>query len=67
MPAYIMKRLLAVVPVLFGLSVIVFLVMALIPGDTATAILGAYATPENVERINRGNALVPLVHFFGSR
>lgn len=53
MPAYIAKRLLAVVPVLFGLSVIVFLVMALIPGDTATAILGAYATPENVARINR--------------
>ena len=53
MPAYILKRLIAVVPVLFGLSIIVFLVMALIPGDTATAILGAYATPENVERINR--------------
>ena len=53
MSAYILKRLIAVVPVLFGLSIIVFLVMALIPGDTATAILGAYATPENVERINR--------------
>ncbi|KPF58568.1 ABC transporter permease [Rhizobium sp. AAP116] len=53
MSAYILKRLIALVPVLFGLSIIVFLVMALIPGDTATAILGAYATPENVERINR--------------
>ncbi|MCJ8240558.1 ABC transporter permease [Peteryoungia algae] len=62
MPAYILKRLIAVVPVLFGLSVIVFLVMALIPGDTATAILGAYATPENVERINRDLGLdKPLV------
>ncbi|EYR84058.1 ABC transporter permease [Shinella sp. 838] len=62
MPAYIMKRLLAVVPVLFGLSVIVFFVMALIPGDTATAILGAYATPENVARINRDLGLdKPLV------
>ena len=27
--------------------------MALIPGDPATAILGSYATPENVERLNR--------------
>lgn len=62
MPAYILKRLVAVVPVLFGLSIIVFLVMALIPGDTATAILGAYATPENVERINRDLGLdQPLV------
>ncbi|MHC1551366.1 ABC transporter permease [Phyllobacterium sp. K27] len=53
MLTYMLKRLLAVIPVIFGLSVIVFLVMALIPGDTATAILGSYATPENVERINR--------------
>ncbi|OHV72760.1 ABC transporter permease [Ensifer sp. LCM 4579] len=53
MRTYILKRLIAVVPVLVGLSVIVFLVMAMIPGDTATAILGPYATPENVERINR--------------
>ncbi|MCO5732240.1 ABC transporter permease [Rhizobium sp. SSA_523] len=62
MTSYIAKRLLAVVPVLLGLSVIVFLVMALIPGDPATAILGSYATPENVERINRDLGLdKPLV------
>lgn len=62
MQAYVLKRLVAVVPVLFGLSIIVFLVMALIPGDTATAILGSYATPENVERINRDLGLdKPLV------
>ncbi len=53
MASYIAKRLLAMIPVLFGLSVIVFLIMALIPGDTATAILGSYATPENVARVNR--------------
>ncbi|MCH8553412.1 MAG: ABC transporter permease [Natronospirillum sp.] len=49
---YIGKRLLLMIPVLFGLSIIVFLIMALIPGDPAQAILGAYATPENVARIN---------------
>ena len=53
MLAYIGKRLLAAIPVLFGLSVIVFLIIALIPGDPATAILGSFATPENVERLNR--------------
>jgi peptide/nickel transport system permease protein len=52
MAAYVAKRLLAVIPVLFGLSIIVFLMMALIPGDPATAILGNYATPENVARLN---------------
>ncbi|MCW2309018.1 ABC transporter permease [Rhodobium gokarnense] len=53
MSAYIAKRLLAAIPVLFGLTVIVFLIMAMIPGDPATAILGSYATPENVARLNR--------------
>lgn len=53
MPAYIARRLLHTVPVLLGLTVIVFLIMAMIPGDPATAILGSYATPENVERLNR--------------
>jgi peptide/nickel transport system permease protein len=51
--SYIIKRLLAVVPVLFGLTVIAFAIMAAIPGDPATAILGSYATPENVEKLNR--------------
>ena len=53
MTAYIAKRLLALIPVLFGLTLIVFLIMALIPGDPSRAILGAYATPENLERLNR--------------
>ncbi len=53
MAAYIAKRLLAAIPVLFGLTIIVFLIMAMIPGDPATAILGSYATPENVARLNR--------------
>ncbi|WP_206452746.1 ABC transporter permease [Aurantimonas marina] len=53
MAAYIAKRLIAAIPVLFGLTIIVFLIMAMIPGDPATAILGSYATPENVARLNR--------------
>ncbi len=53
MASYILKRLLYAIPVIIGLSVIVFGIMALIPGDPALAILGSYATPENVARINR--------------
>jgi hypothetical protein len=53
MGGYILKRILSAVPVLLGITVIVFLIMAMIPGDPATAILGSYATPENVERLNR--------------
>ena len=53
MIAYIIKRLLSAIPVLLGISIIVFIIMALIPGDPATAILGSFATPENVEKLNR--------------
>ncbi len=53
MTGYILKRLLSAIPVLFGITLIVFLIMAMIPGDPATAILGSYATPENVEKLNR--------------
>ena len=53
MGGYILKRLISAVPVLFGITIIVFLIMSLIPGDPATAILGSYATPENVEKLNR--------------
>ncbi|MBV9114219.1 MAG: ABC transporter permease [Hyphomicrobiales bacterium] len=52
MGAYILRRLLLMVPVLFGVTVIVFLVISLIPGDPAKAILGTFATPENVAKVN---------------
>lgn len=62
MTGYILKRLISAIPVLLGITVIVFLIMALIPGDPATAILGSYATPENVEKLNRDLGLdKPLV------
>lgn len=62
MTGYIFKRLISAIPVLLGISVIVFLIMAMIPGDPATAILGSYATPENVEKLNRDLGLdKPLV------
>lgn len=59
---YLIKRLILAIPVLLGVSVIVFLVMVLIPGDPATAILGAYATPENLARLREELGLdKPLV------
>jgi len=62
MGGYILKRLVSAIPVLLGITIIVFLIMAMIPGDPATAILGSYATPENVEKLNRDLGLdKPLV------
>ncbi len=62
MLAYTLKRLLLAIPVLFGISIIVFGIMAMIPGDPAQAILGAYATEENLARLRADLGLdKPLV------
>ena len=45
---FIVRRLLGVIPVLFGLSIILFAFVHLLPGDPATAILGQHATPERI-------------------
>jgi peptide/nickel transport system permease protein len=40
MSSYVIKRILVLIPTLLGISVIVFLVMRLIPGDTISAMIG---------------------------
>jgi peptide/nickel transport system permease protein len=49
---YLIQRLLSAIPVVLGITLIVFFIISLIPGDPATAILGSYATPENVKLLN---------------
>ncbi|MFC4619269.1 ABC transporter permease [Camelliibacillus cellulosilyticus] len=56
MLAYSVRRLLALIPVLIGMSLIVFGIIRAIPGDPAMAILGEKATPE---------ALASLRHVLG--
>lgn len=46
---YILKRLLGLLPVLFGITLLVFMFLHLIPGDPATVLLGERGTPEQVE------------------
>ncbi len=48
---YILRRVLGAIPVLFGLSVALFLFLRLLPGDPAEAILGQHATPELIKQI----------------
>lgn len=50
--SFLLRRLIGVIPVIIGLSLIVFLLMAMIPGNPAQALLGAFATPENVARVS---------------
>ena len=51
--AYALRRLLLAVPVLFGVSVLVFAVLHLAPGDPAAIMLGAQATKEDIQRLHR--------------
>ena len=53
MKAYILRRLLHLIPVLFLTSVIVFLMVYLIPGDPAQTILGPDARPEQIKAVRQ--------------
>ncbi|HDI61166.1 MAG TPA: ABC transporter permease [Desulfobacteraceae bacterium] len=48
---YIAKRLLQLVAILFGVSVVVFLMLRMIPGDPAQLLLGEFANPEELARL----------------
>ncbi|KAM3096282.1 ABC transporter permease [Phormidesmis sp. 146-12] len=48
MPQYILKRLLGLLPVLFGITFAVFLLLRLIPGDPAIVLAGERATPDQI-------------------
>ncbi len=51
MLGYLMRRLLASIPVLGVVAVFVFLLLRLTPGDPAAIIAGDTATPEQLERL----------------
>ncbi len=48
---YILKRILWAVPSLFGITVLVFSMIHLIPGDPALALLGEHATEKSVKEL----------------
>ncbi|MDA9531114.1 ABC transporter permease [Bradyrhizobium sp. CCBAU 25338] len=54
---FVARRLLAVLPVLLAVSLLTFLIAALLPGDLAFVILGDQATPENVAALRRDMGL----------
>src|SRR5881296_1746388 len=47
------RRILLTIPVLVGMSVVVFLLLRLVPGDPAQVILGLRATPEGLAAVHR--------------
>ncbi len=67
MRIYLLKRLAQTIPVLFGISVLVFSMLHLAPGDPADLLLGADATPESVATLRHDMGLDrPLVVQYGA-
>jgi peptide/nickel transport system permease protein len=54
---YIAERCAQLIPVLVGISLVVFLVMRVIPGDPAIAMLGENADPERLQQIRQSLGL----------
>ncbi len=49
---YVIRRLVQMVPVLIGITIIVFTLIQIIPGDPATTMLGVHARPESIAALN---------------
>jgi len=49
--AYLLRRVLGLVPVLIGVTLLIFFLTRVIPGDPATAMLGQRAAPTLVQRL----------------
>ncbi len=57
MLTFLARRLTHLIPVIFGVSVAVFLMIHLIPGDPARLVAGMEATPQDVENVRRALGL----------
>jgi peptide/nickel transport system permease protein len=67
MPKFLLRRLLTVIPVLFLVSIVVFSLLYITPGDAATSLAGGEdATPERIEAVRQQLGLDdPLLEQYG--
>jgi|SRR5699024_1125582 len=59
---YIAKRVLSLIPVLFVVSVVIFGIIHITPGDPAAVILGQEATPEQISELREQLGLNEPIH-----
>ena len=64
MTTYLVRRLLALIPVMAVVVTIVFFLIHLIPGDPVAVMLGPEATPQQIEQTRRAYGLDPLLGIF---
>ncbi len=57
MVAYIIRRTLASILVLFGVSILIFVLVKITPGDPARAQLPASATPDQIKALQHAMGL----------
>lgn len=57
MTRYIIKRILQLIPVVIGISIVTFLMMILVPGDPVVLMLGQHISPQTVENVRHGLGL----------
>jgi len=50
---YVLKRLFSTLPVLFGISLLLFFMLRMLPGDPAQVLAGQMASPEDIETIRQ--------------
>jgi len=67
---YLLRRLLAVIPVMIIVATLAFVLIHLAPGDPASVIAGPYATPDDVGKLRRQLGLdeplpMQLMHWYG--
>ena len=66
MPKYILKRLLSMIPIMLGVTFIIFLLLYITPGDPARIILGDQATEESLADFRREQGLdKPFLYRYG--
>ena len=51
MASYIVKRILSLIPVLFVVSIVIFMIVHLTPGDPASVMLGEEASAEQIAEL----------------
>ncbi|MBI1387664.1 MAG: ABC transporter permease subunit [bacterium] len=70
MTDYLIRRVLGAFPILFGVVLLTFILLQMIPGDAALVMAGEHATPEQVERMREELGLnrplpVQFAHYLG--
>lgn len=68
---YILKRLLMMIPVLIGVTFVVFCIMDMTPGNPAQMILGEAATPESIAKLEEelglnGSLIERYIRYMGN-